>query len=280
MNLSENNVKFTEYLTFFAHTSAHFKDSETNAITERLITLLDTNAMILHPDVRYKLFTCLIIMRNKSIIDPIIMIKLSFKLFCVNDKALRVTLSEYIFNDIKNMNLTKHNEKLNRSIQSILYNVVKDDTTIAAKKTVEILSELYRRRVWTDARTINVIAMACVSPSSRVMVVAIKFFLGIETKMNEDEDEEKQAAVQEIDYHEHSKKTKKRQRHIEKQVDKNAKLRRDAAKKYATAVPLFPAIQILYDPLQLTENLIKKLKSSNERFEVKVCAYFSLITRL
>ena len=53
------------------------------------------------------------------------------------------------------------------------------------------------------------------------------------------------------------------------------------ARDKALCVPklLFPAIQILYDPLQLTENLIKKLKSSNERFEVKVCAYFCLITR-
>ena len=42
--------------------------------------------------------------------------------------------------------------------------------------------------------------------------------LGIETKMNEDDDEEKKATVKEVDYHAHSKQTKKRLRHVQRQV--------------------------------------------------------------
>jgi protein SDA1 len=45
--------------------------------------------------------------------------------------------------------------------------------------------------VWTDARTVNVLGSACLSPLSRVMVAAVHFFLGIETKMHDDDEEEK-----------------------------------------------------------------------------------------
>jgi hypothetical protein len=50
----------------------------------------------------------------------------------------------------------------------MLFGIVKDDTTIAAKKSVELLSDLYRKRVWTDARTVNVIGTAC---ASQVLIV-------------------------------------------------------------------------------------------------------------
>ncbi len=35
-------------------------------------------------------------------------------------------------------------------------------------------------------------------------------------------------------------------------------------------MPLFPAIQVLYDPQNLAETLFKKLRQSGERFEVKL----------
>jgi hypothetical protein len=41
---------------------------------------------------------------------------------------------------------------------------------------------------------------------------------GIETKMHEDDDEEKKSTVKEVDYHAHSKQTKKRLRHVQRQV--------------------------------------------------------------
>ena len=60
---------------------------------------------------------------------------------------------EYIYNDIKTINQQKQNDKLNRGIQAFLFSIVEEDTTVTARKTVEILCELYRRKVWTDART-------------------------------------------------------------------------------------------------------------------------------
>ena len=161
------------------------------------------------------------------------------------------------------MNQKKHNDKLNRSIQALLFQVVAEDGGVTARRTVALLSELYRRRIWTDARTVNVLGQACISPSVRVSVAAVSFFLGIQAKMDEDDEEEREKLLgsSEVDYHQHSKKTRKRQRDVEKQEKKNSKLRekKDKSDSSASAVPLFPAIQLLRDPQQLAEQLVSKL---------------------
>jgi len=269
---TKESERFTELVTFMSHVAVCYKD-ECALLPTSIMELLETHANILHTDVRAKLLQSLIMLRNKGMLDPLILIKLSFKLFSVTDKTLRLSLVEYIFNDIKTINHQKQNDKLNRSIQAFLFSVVEEDTTVTARKTVEILCELYRRKIWTDARTVNMIGKACLSPSTRVTVAAVNFFLGIETKMHEDEEEEKVSGDKtpgDVNYHSHSKKTKKRQRLVQKQIEHNAKLRRDSQKGGAVALPLFPAIQMLHDPQSLAEKLFKKLRQSGERFEVKL----------
>jgi len=275
---TKDSERFTELVTFMSHVASCYA-SDCAEVPVALLSLLEQHATTLHLDVRSKLFQALILLRNKGMIDPLILLRLAFKLFSVPDKTLRVSLGEYIFNDIKSINANKRNDKLNRNVQVVLFGIVAEDTTVAARKTVLLLSELYRRRVWTDARTINVIASACTSPVTRVVVVAINFFLGIETKMSEDEDEEKSGTVKEVDFHAHSKKTKKRIRHVQRQVEQNAKMRREQARKAEETVPLFPAIQLIHDPQVLAEKLFKKLRQPGEKFEVKLLL-MNFISRL
>ena len=242
---------------------------------------MESHANLLHQDVRAKLFQALITLRNKNMIDPLVLLKLCFQLFLVNDKPLRSSLTQYVFADIKNINVKKHDEKLNRSMQTFLYKIVAEDTTITARKGVELLAELYRRRVWTDERTVNVIGAACSSKSTRVMTTAISFFLGIETMMLEDDEEEGKAPLKmDIDRHEHSKKTKKRIRQVKKQLEHQAKMTRTLANKNKESIPLFPAILLLHNPQELAESLYSlKLRSSGERFEVKLLI-MNFISRL
>jgi len=273
-----DSERFTDLVSFMSHVASSYRE-ECSELPASLLELMDNNASTLHPDVRAKLLAALIHLRNKSIIDPLVLIKLAFKLMAVADKSLRLSLGEYVFNDIKAINLNKHNDKLNRRVQAVLFGLVEEDSVVA-RKAVEILAELYRRRVWTDARTINVLAAACTSQSTKVVVSAINFFLGIETQMHEDEDEEvKKVNSSQVDYHQHSKKTRKRQRHVEKQVEHNAKLRREQATRALEATPLFPAIQLINDPQTLAEKLFQKLRQSGERFEVKLLV-MNFVSRL
>jgi protein SDA1 len=174
---TKDSDRFTELVTFVSHVASCYKE-ETKHVPTALLALLEDNAMTLHPDVRAKLFQALILLRNKNILDPVILLKLSFKLFSVPDKALRISLGEYIVNDIKSINLNRHNDKLNRNVQALLYGIVAESDAISARKTVQILADLYRRRIWTDRRTVNVIGSACGSSITRVFVSAINFFLG------------------------------------------------------------------------------------------------------
>ena len=112
-----------------------------------LLHLLETQATVLHPDVREKLFQSLVLMRNKSLIDPLLVIKLSFRLFAVNDKALRVALGDYIVNDIKVINQKKQNDKLNRAIQAFLFTIVADeviDLRILQLTNIRFIKYYYR----------------------------------------------------------------------------------------------------------------------------------------
>ena len=136
--------------------------------------------------------------------------------------------------------------------------------------------------MWTDARTVNVLGKACASKSIQIAVVAINFFLGIEMRMNEDEDQQEAKAMKEVadvNKHEHSKKTKKRARLVEKQTERNKKLRREQEKKANDATPLFPAIQLLNDPQGLAEKLFQRARSSNEKFEVRLLV-LNFVSRL
>jgi protein SDA1 len=273
-----NSERFTDLLSFLSHVASCYRD-RCAQIPTQLVELLETGANTLHPDVRAKLLQALILLRNRGLLDPLVLLKLSFKLISITDKALRVNLRDYIVQDIKMINHDKNNEKLNRRVQAYLFGVVAEDGGVTARKTVEILSELYRRRIWTDSRTVNVIGSACASPATRVMVAGINFFLGIEAKMDEDEEEEKVLEVTEVNYHEHSKKTKKRARQVKRQIDRNQKIKRENEQKQLETVPLFPAIQLLHNPQDLAEAVFARLKQSGIRFEVKLLM-MNFISRL
>ena len=122
--------------------------------------------------------------------------------------------------------------------------------------------------------------MFFIDQATSVMASAINFFLGIETKMMDDDDEEiKITNISEINRHEHSRKTKKRLRSVKKQEERNAKAKRSLEDKKLAAVPLFPAIQMLNDPQSLAEKLFKRIRQSGESFQIKLLV-MNFISRL
>lgn len=44
-----------------------------------------------------------------------------------------------------------------------MYSMLSDDNPTAAKKSIDVMVSLYHKRVWTDARTVNVMASALTS---------------------------------------------------------------------------------------------------------------------
>jgi protein SDA1 len=147
----------------------------------------------------------------------------------------------------------------------------------SAKRALDLLVDLYRRRIWTDERCVNAIAQACLSKCTKVAVKAMHFFLGIETKMTEDEDVEASKVDKvEVATHQHSKKTKKRARMTQKQEEKKRRMHAALGKG---VLPLFPALQMIRDPQGLCEKLFRRLRGSNEGFEVRLLM-MNMVSRL
>ena len=248
---------------------------------------MPASALQLHRDVRKSCVSALILMRNKGVLEPLKLLELFFRLMAVvPDKGLREQLYKHMVNDIRNINKKgKRDDKVNRKIQSFLHRVVSTHggegagnetaTDIAAKRATDMVCELYRRQVWTDDRTVAILASAVESKNTTVMSRAMRFFLNIEEKMAEDKKQEEDFvwdASQKVDLHLFSKKTKGRQRHVDRQL----KNRKKEQKKRETGPDewleirddegveasrkLYPAIELLRDPQGLAESVFKRLK--------------------
>jgi protein SDA1 len=277
LNPSSPADTFVALIHFLAHVSSPYRH-QLAAFPRQLIELLTDQADVLHSNVRLSLAQALILMRNKGLLQPTPLLKAFFSLFRVKDKHLRDMLYNHIVHDIKNINKIKKDESANRAIQSFMYGMLKDESAIAAKKSLEVMVELYRRRVWVDEATINVIASALLLGKTKLLVVSLKFFLGIgsesgeESGSDDDSDDDNiqldpKQVRQALQTHSHSKHTKKRQRQTVKML---AGMKKNARKAAHSSGPVFPAIQLLHDPQGMADKLFNILRSTGERFEIRL----------
>lgn len=215
--------RLVELLQFCAAVSSSSYKDESSKISNLLIELLSKNMQHLHRDVRKACVSALILMRNKGVVEPLLLLELFFEIMAtVPDKGLRELLYRHLVNDVCNMNKKgKRQDKVNRSLQGFLHRVVStnvvgaddnndDEDATAPKRATDMVCELYRRQVWTDQRTVNILASAVLSNHSTVSNRAMRFFLNIEEKMALDEQRHRDGewnAANEIDYHKFSRKT-------------------------------------------------------------------------
>lgn len=222
----------------------------------------------------------LILLRNKNLIPALDLLELFFQLLRCPDKALRTFLENHIITDIKNMNAKQKDMKLNSTLQNFMYSMLKDSNPKAAKMSVDIMIDLYKKNIWNDQKTVNVIAnVGCFSKVTKVMVASLKFFLGADPneKGSDDSDSDNEPDLKSaIMQNRVNKKTRKGQKqldNIKKQVVKAKK------KKNKTPAFFFSGIHLIHNPQGMAENLFKQLHSQNERFEVKLM-HLDVISRL
>lgn len=223
----------------------------------------------------------LILLRNKNLIPALDLLELFFQLLRCPDKTLRAFLENHIITDIKNMNAKQKDMKLNSTLQNFMYSMLKDSNPKAAKMSVDIMIDLYKKNIWNDQKTVNVIAnVGCFSSVTKVMVASLKFFLGTDPndgKGSDDSDSDNEPDLkQAIMQNKVNKKTRKGQ----KQLDSVKKAVNKAKKKKNKAVPFnFSGVHLVHNPQGMAENLFKQLHSQNERFEVKLM-HLDVISRL
>lgn len=55
-----------------------------------------------------------------------------------------------------------------QSLQNFMFTMLKDNNSKAAKMSLGIMIELYKKNIWNDAKTVNVISTACFSKINKV----------------------------------------------------------------------------------------------------------------
>ncbi|XP_021573741.1 protein SDA1 homolog isoform X2 [Carlito syrichta] len=197
----------------------------------------------------------------------------------VLDPGLRMTLYTHIVTDIKNINAKHKNNKVNILLQNFMYTMLRDSNATAAKMSLDVMIELYRRNIWNDAKTVNVITTACFSKVTKILVAALTFFLGKDEDEKQDSDSESEdegpTARDLLVQYATGKKSSKNKKKLEKAM----KVLKKQKKKKKPEVFNFSAIHLIHDPQDFAEKLLKQLESSKERFEVKMML-MNLISRL
>ncbi|KAJ3259311.1 Protein SDA1 [Boothiomyces macroporosus] len=245
---------------------------------QHIIDLLSNHYQLMAPELRKTMVQALILMRNRDLITQSSLLSLFFTLFRCKDKNLRALLHSHIVSDIKNANAKSKNNKLNKTMQNFMYKMLQDPSEIAAKKSLEVMIELYHKNVWNDAKTVNVVAEACLSQIPKLVAPALHFFLGTnDNKYDEEDDEDVPDLLRMKQANIVNKKRKSRQRQIEK-----AQALKERQKNRAEIFN-FSALHLLNDPQGFADNLFSRLKQVTSKnifnFELRL-EMMNLISRL
>ncbi|KAM3874490.1 protein SDA1 homolog [Diretmus argenteus] len=272
------NKELADLVMFLAQVG-HCYLQHLSTFPQELTELLLTHHTTLEPDLRMTFCKALILLRNKDLIDPTGLLELFFELLRCHDKLLRKTLYTHIVADIKNINAKHKNNKVNTVLQNFMYTMLRDSNPLAAKISLDVMVELYKRNIWNDAKTVNVITTACFSKVTKILVAGMKFFLGKDVDEENESDQESEddgpsARDLLVRYSTGKKSTKSK-----KKLEKAMKVLKKHKKKKKVEVFNFSAIHLIHDPQDFSEKLLKQLEASKERFEVKIMM-MELISRL
>lgn len=174
------------------------------------------------------------------------------------------------------------NNSVNKKLQNFcIENMLHDPNKKAARKTLNIMITLYKKKIWNDAKTVNAIGQACYSGDLKIVFAACQFFLSeYEEEENDTSDEEELGELKnkyKLLGKGNNKKTKARKDKIKKLM--KAIERRDIRKSKLKQNKDFMPIDQLNDPTGFCDKLFNKLKSVKENFKMKV-ALMRLIGRV
>ncbi|KAL3697936.1 hypothetical protein R1sor_012012 [Riccia sorocarpa] len=267
---------------FLAH-MAPFYPQHLKQLPQKLLQVLSSNYQTLQPHLRRQLTQALILLRNRKKVELLEILPIFMDLQCVGDRILRKLAFLHIIHDVRRTNLKHKNEQFNRTLQNQLFNYLKSDDEGKAKRALVVLAELHRRKVWNDDRTANAICSACLHKSSRIMIASLRFLLGYDQEKEDqdsdesgDEEEEPGKPVVNVDresiykaYHKGTSSSKKKKQAKLQRVIRSLKKQQRTQSREMEQGSHAP-LQHVVDPQEFAEKLYARLRSCNEKFEVKL----------
>jgi protein SDA1 len=182
-------------------------------------------------------------------------------------------MQEMIITDLTRINLKQKNPPVNRKLQNFcIENMLEDPNKKAARKTLNIMITLYKKKIWNDNKSVNAIANCCYSKDPKIAFAAGQFFLTEFEEIEDESDDEEKLDEMKNKYKllgkNSSKKTKQRKTKL-KNLMKTIE-RREKRKSKTTTNKDFMPIDLLNDPSNFSERLFSKLKSLKENFKLKL----------
>jgi protein SDA1 len=209
---------------------------------------------------------------------------------------LRTYILKTILTELKAANVNAKNHKLNRMVQGWLYAMVERGIDAHAERegtgvrgssakqnqaaaggreamwAVKLARELWRKAIWNDAKTVNLVAAACFHPNTKVQSAALHFFLANPDDPSAMDSDDEGGSQDEVDPRQvkHAKEvTKKRkgtERRTERILKSVAKKRKRKAAQDAAVSANFSAIQLLHDPQGFAEKLYDSLVKYDRQY--------------
>ncbi|KAI6043102.1 SDA1-domain-containing protein [Pisolithus marmoratus] len=290
INPGDQAQHFRELITFISQVAQCYPQ-ETAEFPSQLSTLLLESHGSLTPDTRKTLVQNLVMLRNKDVISSIQLLKSLFPLLPrTTSPSLRLVIRKTILSDIRTANLRTKNHKLNRAVQAMLFGMVERgmDAEVLGDKgklraaagssgerttngddamwAVIMTKELWKKGIWTDAKSVAIVALGCFHPAMKVQTASIHFFLGSDDDQ-ENSDDEEEADVDVKALH-HRREINKKTRSGDKKLRKQLKVAKKKKSKDDVVTPNFPALQLLNDPQTFAEKLFDKLNRYDKRFSL------------
>ncbi|KAI0393249.1 SDA1-domain-containing protein [Xylariaceae sp. FL0594] len=280
---AESLATFKEHMDLIAHCAEKYPEI-TASFPDSLRDILMTHHATLDATLREKIVTSLSLLRRKEVIDSTYLLPIFWSLLISTpSKSLRALLYQKIISDVREMNTKAKNHKVNRALQQALYNLVMDKSTPKALWAVKVVRDLWRRRVWDDAKPVDIMRQATLSDDPKTIASAVRFFLGSDKEREEYEDESSDDEAVDVRKVKHqltiNKKTKKSKKILEKATER---VKRQERKKNANQMLNFSALHLLLDPQGFCESLFEKhLQSKKSKLALDIrLDILQLVTRL
>ena len=187
----EQTRAFHDLVDLLAHVADCYPEA-LRTFPDDLAAVLTQHHAVLHPELRDKIVGSLGLLRRKDILDSPTFAQTLFPILVhTPSKTLRSLLFKRILSDLRNVNSRTKNHKLNRTVQTVLFNLVTSDRASARPIwAVKLTRELWTRQVWTDGRPVEIMREACLGDNEKVVVSAVRFFLGGDKAREELEDDD------------------------------------------------------------------------------------------
>lgn len=277
------NDQFYRLLDFFSHVFEYY-ETDLKFLADSCEDLLRSYPDQLDRELRFKLAHTLVLLSRKGYWNELVAIKFFLDLLAIKDKEIRSLIFKQIIQLADKIDHHGKKSAIHKELLDHFTQRSKDSDHKYAKNIFKMLIALMKKQIWRDARVANLIAEGTYHDNQDIVMLCCKFFIenvdNDELEMSSDEEEQRKETIKKGKSAKftmvHQKKTKSSQNKLDK-IRKKVKKLQGSSKSKENAN--FLLIELIYKPLELCNEIYKKMLKSKISFRAKLFQ-MGLISRL